>query len=211
MNKNYKILLSFFRKPIVFTADFYYDEYDDRDIWTSINVPDNIMDVVKNIMNSKFRTVWGEAYTETDYFQYNFSIYPKEKKLLLWMDGEFYKSSEDSSRGEITNQNFKDKCDELGIEKITANYNGSGDSGYIEEIFFNDEESNQVNHVPNIIEDELYEILESDFSGWEIDEGSKGDLNINNNFDYVINHEWWTREFQRSTQYYNLLEEKFEQ
>jgi len=211
MNKNYKILLSFFRKPIVFTAEFNYDEYDDRDIWTSINVPDNIMDVVKNIMNSKFRTVWGEAYTETDYFQYNFSIYPKEKKLLLWMDGEFYKSSEDSSRGEITNQNFKDKCDELGIEKITANYNGSGDSGYIEEIFFNDEESNQVNHVPNIIEDELYEILESDFSGWEIDEGSKGDLNINNNFDYVINHEWWTREFQRSTQYYNLLEEKFEQ
>lgn len=210
MNKNYKILLSFFRKPIEFQSDFYYDEFDVDDIWADVNVPENIMDVVKNVMNSKFLTVWGESSSETDYFKYNFSIDPKEKKLLLWVDGEFYKSEDDLTRGQITNQEFQDKFNELGIKKIIAKYNGSSDSGFLEEIFFDDNEVNQVNHVSNIIENELYGLLEYKFSGWEIDEGSDGEITINSNFDYEINHRWWTKVYKRTTPFYNLLEEKFE-
>jgi len=210
MNKNCKILLSFFRTPVEAHSMFYFDEFDKDDVYTSINVPENIMNIIENVMNDKFQIIWDESRSETDYFQYNFLIDPKRKELKLWMDGEFYRSEDDLTRGQITNQEFQNKCNELGIKKIVAKYNGGGDSGYLEEIFFDDNEVNQVNHVPNIIENELYDLLEYKFSGWEIDEGSNGKITINDNFDYEINHRWWTRVFERTTPFYNLITEKFE-
>jgi len=189
---------------------FFFDEFDKNDVYTKFIIPENIMNIIENVMTDKYQIIWDWSSSETDYFQYNFLIDPKRKELKLWMDGEFYKSEDDLTRGQITNEEFKNKCNELGIKKIVANYNGGGDSGFIEEIFFNDNEKNQVNHVSNIIENELYDILEYKFSGWEIDDGSNGKITINDNFDYEINHRWWTRVFKRTTPFYNLITEKFE-
>jgi hypothetical protein len=55
-------------------------------------------------------------------------------------------------------------------------YNGSGDSGYIESSF---EENGD--GVPAHIEDWCYRVLEDNFGGWEINEGSDGKFVFNFN------------------------------
>jgi len=52
---------------------------------------------------------------------------------------------------------------------LTLKYNGSGDSGYIEDNFDENDEK-----VPAGIEDWCYRALENSFGGWEINEGSDG-------------------------------------
>ena len=64
---------------------------------------------------------------------------------------------------------------------LTIKYNGSGDSGYIESTFDENGDS-----VPSSIEDWCYQELESNFGGWEINEGSDGEFIFD--FDnYIIN------------------------
>ena len=63
--------------------------------------------------------------------------------------------------------------DELEIPQdgqLILRYNGSGDSGYIESSF------EDGNSVPSTIEDWCYNQLESQFGGWEINEGSDGEF-----------------------------------
>lgn len=209
MDKNYKILLSFFRTPVTFETTFYDYEYDNHYINGSIRVPDNIMGVIRKIMDDKFELIFDLAGSETDYYQYVFRIDPKKKSLILFMKGETYTQSDDTTHGQITNQEFKEKCDNLDIKEIIAKYNGSGDSGWIEELYFNGNKI-ETNRDTTIIEDELYSLLEYKFSGWEIDEGSSGEIFVNDELYYTINHTWWARELVRTTPYYNLIEGKFE-
>jgi hypothetical protein len=57
--------------------------------------------------------------------------------------------------------------DDDGI--LQLDFNGSGDSGYLEGEF-----SSGSGRVPAHIEDWCYEVLENNFGGWEINEGSQG-------------------------------------
>lgn len=58
---------------------------------------------------------------------------------------------------------------EFSDEKIlTLYYNGSGDSGYIDDFF------SESSSVPSDVEDWVYRKLESCCGGWEINEGSQG-------------------------------------
>jgi hypothetical protein len=52
--------------------------------------------------------------------------------------------------------------------RLQLDYNGSGDSGYIESSFSNGD------RVPSNIENWCYEVLERNHGGWEINEGSEG-------------------------------------
>ena len=54
--------------------------------------------------------------------------------------------------------------------ELQLDFNGSGDSGYIENSF-----TNGVN-VPTIVENFCYDQLGSNFAGWEINEGSQGNF-----------------------------------
>ena len=69
------------------------------------------------------------------------------------------------------------KNEKLENGELILNYNGSGDSGYIEDFF----EGNIA--VPANIEDWCYRQLENQYGRWEINEGSRGyftfDLNKN--------------------------------
>jgi len=51
---------------------------------------------------------------------------------------------------------------------LQLDYNGSGDSGYIESSFVDG------GRVPANIENWCYEVLENNYGGWEINEGSQG-------------------------------------
>lgn len=67
---------------------------------------------------------------------------------------------------------------------LTATYNGSGDSGYMESSF---EENNE--EIPSAIEDWCYRELSINFGGWENNEGSDGNFIFNFNTKTVtLNH-----------------------
>ena len=53
------------------------------------------------------------------------------------------------------------------------NFDGGGDSGYIE-----NKDDRTGEEIPAFIYDMLYEILESDFGGWEINNGSHGHFEV---------------------------------
>ena len=73
---------------------------------------------------------------------------------------------------------------------MTLEYNGSGDSAYIESSF--DENGDAV---PAGIEDWCYRALENNFGGWEINEGSDGEFILDfNNSMLTLNHTMNTEE-----------------
>lgn len=84
---------------------------------------------------------------------------------------------------------------------LTIKYNGSGDSGYIEGNF---EETGDP--VPAGIEDWCYKELESNYGGWEINEGSQGQFIFNlNDSTITLEHTYNVQEDESRT----LFEEKF--
>ena len=62
------------------------------------------------------------------------------------------------------------------FKTFDACYSGSGDSGGIESIAINNKEPNENIRIP--IEDALMDYVSENFPGWEINEGSKGAINI---------------------------------
>ena len=80
---------------------------------------------------------------------------------------------------------------------LTIKYNGSGDSGFIENSF---EEIGDL--VPAAIEDWCYNQLESNFGGWEINEGSDGEFIFNfHDMTIELNHTYNTEESSTDTIY----------
>ena len=80
---------------------------------------------------------------------------------------------------------------------LTLSYNGGGDSGYIESSF--DETGDAV---PSEIEDWCYAQLESNYGGWEINEGSDGRFIFNfNDSTIVLDHTYNTEETSEDTIY----------
>jgi hypothetical protein len=80
---------------------------------------------------------------------------------------------------------------------LTIKYNGSGDSGYIENSF--EEIGDQV---PAAIEDWCYNQLERNFGGWEINEGSDGEFIFNfHEMTIELNHTYNVEENAHDTIY----------
>jgi hypothetical protein len=68
---------------------------------------------------------------------------------------------------------------EEGKLKIRVDFNGGGDSGYIDEVgLIND--GNDKYDLSAVWETKLYDILEKNHGGWEINEGSEGTFTIDN-------------------------------
>jgi hypothetical protein len=113
-----------------------------------------------------------------------------------------YDSDEDIERfKKWMNEDLKDvEVPSSGV--LTIQYNGGGDSGYIENSF--DETGNEI---PAGIEDWCYQELENHFGGWEINEGSDGRFIFDfNEFTVFLDHTYNTEEQQIDT----LYEENFD-
>ena len=71
------------------------------------------------------------------------------------------------------------KWREEGKTEIRIEFSGSGDSGYIDDYGYTNDNNERVT-LPAVWEDKLYNILERNHGGWEINEGSEGTFTINN-------------------------------
>ena len=109
-----------------------------------------------------------------------FEIDPKEKKFVLMFEYEI-----ETTQNYNTQYNFSEFLDLNDEEiKIIENYkekniehrvvfDGGGDSGFIEQ-----KDDITGDNIPAFIYDMLYEILQSDFGGWEINNGSHGHFEV---------------------------------
>lgn len=71
------------------------------------------------------------------------------------------------SRAEVLEQ-----LRELGVERVTAEYDGCGDSGQVDDPHFGSEKASGV--LAAAVQELFYEVLEELHGGWELNEGSYG-------------------------------------
>ena len=161
------------------------------------NLPSFVENTIEEIIES-YALGPGSIYEDTsDYFNLNIEIEP-EKQTMTFVsadvksygaesDGRYYEF-EDYEEGDSMFDGFieiRKFLKEQNLDEIFVDYNGSGDSGYIEGQF---RSGNNSGDLPAEIEDIAYQLLE-EFGGWEINEGSSGNIRMSND-EIEIEHEW---------------------
>ena len=76
-----------------------------------------------------------------------------------------------------------DALAEAGIESVVVEYHGEGDEGYIEEITASPEAKDEElmayrSPLYDSIQSSAYDLLEQEWGGWEINEGSSGTITL---------------------------------
>ena len=136
---------------------------------------------------------------DVDFFSVNVIFDATDKKIIV----ECYYSTPDEEEAfdedEIGNIEIFKEYTDRGVSEIICTYNGGGDSGYVDSDMGVDGEREEV---PAFLEDMCYNALSS-FGGWEINEGSQGNIVFNlKDLTISVNHTWNTEEHHR----FRLLE-----
>ena len=169
-----------------------------------------------DITDSKVDEIFDmDCYSETDYYVLTAKILPKEKKIIYSLDFEEYSNQAETYENQLNNPELEEYFKRTGVEIIEARYSGGGDSGDIDSITVDGKSSNITWHSDSdddkLIWDTLYDQLESAYGGWEIDDGSSGTIELNNNLEIVISHEWNMREMVDCDQRYEITEDDIEE
>ena len=99
-----------------------------------------------------------------------------------------------------------DELAEAGIEKVVVEYSGENDEGYVNDITPRPE-SGVLDYGTDLyrtIQDAAYDLLEKEWGGWEINEGSTGTITIDvkerttelKHGENVVTQNWSTKEFR---------------
>ena len=221
MKRKFRMLMSFLGLLKKGNIKIEWNLYDDVFQWEwphihgDTTLPQNIIDLIVDVIVSKKEEIfdfYNNCYSETEYYRIVVEINPKEKKILVTMEAEQYAYESNTYKRQIENPDLEDFFKRTGTNVITANYSGSGDSGDIEDIKINGELDNRINwssREPDtkLIWDLLYDNLENAYGGWEIDDGSSGNIKINDNMEIIISHEWNSREMELCNGEFELKEE----
>ena len=215
------MLMSFLRTRkdkiyISWSAPDSYPELQWPHMSNSMVLPQNILDILVEITDSKVDEIFNiDCYSETDYYVLNAEIDPKEKKIVYSLGAEYYNNQAETYERKLENPELEDYFERTGVEIIEARYSGGGDSGDIDTITIDGEDSNirwgTQDDDDKLIWDTLYDNLESAYGGWEIDDGSVGTIELNNNLEIVISHEWNMREMETCKDRYVITENDIEE
>jgi hypothetical protein len=176
----------------------------------SAEVPDGLIPIYKKIAdhiqeNNLYKS---PQYDDINYERIDFDIDCQKSEISVNHWYTYYQRGDSNS---VTWDDEDDKeifeewekegvLEDLDIPNdgiLTIKYNGSGDSGYIENSF--EEIGDQV---PAAIEDWCYNQLERNFGGWEINEGSDGEFIFNfHDMTIELNHTYNVEENTTDTIY----------
>jgi hypothetical protein len=202
MKKNFEILMAFFKpfrnKDIDFSWQFgTYDKPSwDLDYGHSSikGVPENIMDYVISFIQFYYEKIEDDLYSETEWVEIGVRIYPEDKKLSFYSKSQYYSEEDDYYTNEINSPELEEYFKRTGVEIIEATYSGSGDSGDIDSVTIDGKSTNiqygSQDDDEKLIWNTLYDQLENAYGGWEIDEGSSGTIDLNNELGIAISHSW---------------------
>jgi len=182
----------------------------------NVSIPKNMLDMLIDITDSKVDEIFDmDCYSETDYYRLTAEILPKEKKIIYSLDVEEYKNEYETYERKLENPELEEYFKRTGVEIIEARYSGGGDSGDIDSITIDGMYSkihwDSQDDDEKLIWDTLYDNLENAYGGWEIDDGSAGTIELNNNLEIVISHEWNMREMVDCDERYEITEDDLEE
>ena len=221
MKKKFRALLTFLR-PYQEEISFYWNSYDGDTEWqwpssNKRELPKNILTLASEIgeyFEDQIEDVFDSCYSESDYYQIEMTVNSVKKTAIIKMEAEEYTSQAETYERKLENPELEDYFERTGVEIIEARYGGSGDSGDIDTITIDGKSSNITWHSDSdddiLIWNTLYDQLESAYGGWEIDDGSAGTIELNNNLEIVISHEWNMREMGYCENQIDITMETFE-
>jgi hypothetical protein len=175
----------------------YINYYPDIDNLPSF-VENTIEEIIESYADELYDLGPNSIYDETsDYFSVNIEIEPEKQTMTfvsasvksydIESDGRYYEIGEFNKDTPMYNRfiEIQKFLKEQNLDEIFVDYNGGGDSGYIEGQF---RSGNNSGDLSVEIEEIAYELLE-EFGGWEINEGSSGNIRMSND-EIEIEHEW---------------------
>ena len=149
---------------------------------TTLTVPFDFSNFVKVLLEEYPSDL--NYYENTNSISLKINLNQRRVKISAW-----YTSYGDEPQGESEydmDDDFEKQLldflvdnDVEGAELVTIDFDGGGDSGWIEdEIYVRIGKDTVKFTSPAFIDDECYNILRSDYGGWEINEGSYGRFTI---------------------------------
>jgi len=222
MKRKFRMLMSFLLRLKKDNIQVSWNAYDGDPEWQwpnvqqNVSIPQNILDTLVDITDLNVNEIFDmDCYSETDYYVLTAEILPKEKKIIYSLDVEEYSNQAETYENQLNNPELEEYFKRTGVEIIEARYSGGGDSGDIDSITVDGKSSNITWHSDSyddkLIWNTLYDQLESAYGGWEIDDGSSGTIELNNNLEIVISHEWNMREMVDCDQRYEITEDDIEE
>ena len=206
MKRKFRALLTFL-KPYKEEVKFYWGSYDGRIEWdwTMCNkkeIPDSVkniaLEITESLENEILDNLFDECYSETDHYLLFLIVNPVKKTATIKLETEHTVSQPETYENQLNNPELEEYFKRTGVEIIEARYSGGGDIGDIDKITIDGEDSNiqwsSNDESERLIWNTLYDNLENAYAGWEIDDGSAGTIELNNNQEIVISHEWSIRE-----------------
>lgn len=180
---------------------YYYDGYINPYYFDSeISVPENIKDILFEIttdITQKHNI--NELWSDSETYKLELKIKPNIGKLFLSVRCENYETQNQTYSDDIRLDSMLEFLKEKEIESVKVEYDGYGDSGEISQF-------GQINGIDSELywggEYEpllifLYDKLESAYGGWELDDGSKGEIEIEKHYGttmmITIYHKWQVR------------------
>jgi hypothetical protein len=203
--------------------EFDYSEFDCEDVdWKQITtfsnnytaeIPDVMIEISKKLLNYVCENdlIRTPDVDDINWQRIEIDLDCEDSTISVVLDYNYYdigdtetdtRSLEEEEENESLREVFDVLEDDPDIEDriLTIDYSGGGDSGYLEDSF------NSGDSVPAVVSDFCYNMLENRFGGWEINEGSQGNFEIDlDNKEISLNHTYNIDETGRDT----LLEEKF--
>jgi hypothetical protein len=203
--------------------EFDYSEFDCEDVdWKQITtfsnnytaeIPDVMIEISKKLLNYVCENdlIRTPDVDDINWQRIEIDLDCEDSTISVVLDYNYYdigdtetdtRSLEEEEENESLREVFDVLEDDPDIEDriLTIDYSGGGDSGYLEDSF------NSGDSVPAVVSDFCYNMLENRYGGWEINEGSQGNFEIDlDNKEITLNHTYNIDETGRDT----LLEEKF--
>ena len=225
--KDIKVILNIFQKYLELNrcsiATFDLDAYDLRlstgdkfycgSQWLNSPIPidkfiEDFMDVLKgkDELDTWVDTPDGG---DTEIYNYNFEINPEERMVRIYGNYSYYTEGEKENNLYDTDElpeeiiEFLNKLSEEGHGELEVNFQGSGDSGWVEEDGRTRKDDNY--KIPDVVENYCYELLNK-YPGWEVNEGSQGEFYFDSSkmmvsFEFQYNEEVNDRELSYQFQY----------
>jgi hypothetical protein len=139
---------------------------------------------------------------DTEIYAYNFEINPEERMVRIYGDYSYYAEGELEKNYYDTDElpeeviGFLNTLSEEGHGELEVDFQGSGDSGWVEEDGRTRKDDNY--KIPDVVENYCYELLNK-YPGWEINEGSQGKFYFDSSkimvsFEFQYNEEISDRE-----------------
>jgi len=158
--------------------DIHWEEFTSFSNNYRVDITEELQQIFEKIFDFiQSKNLIEEPYEELNYRRLEIEIDCRNSTITISDFYTYYETSEtegvsyeDDEQLDELFDSISKVFDDNGVKdkEFTLDYNGNGDSGYIEDNF-----SNNI-RVPDKVEDWCYRQLENHFGGWEINEGSQG-------------------------------------